>query len=133
LILNHTGSDHPWFKDALKGTNSQYRDYYVWAKKDSIRAEIAKKAVSFDSDNITQWHAVNNDTLAEHYYGFFWAGMPDLNFDNPKVKEEFVDIGKFWLTEMKVDGFRLDAARDIFFQQIAQATIMHFGYGLEMR
>jgi alpha-amylase len=114
LILNHTGSDHPWFKDAVKGKDSQYRDYYVWAKKDSIRAEIAKKAVSFDSDNLTQWHAVNKDTLAEHYYGFFWAGMPDLNFDNPKVKEEFIDIGKFWLTEMKVDGFRLDAARHIF-------------------
>ena len=114
LILNHTGSDHPWFKDASKGKNSQYRDYYVWAKKDSIRTEIGKKAVSFDSDNLTQWHAVNKDTVAEHYYGFFWAGMPDLNFDNPKVKEEFIDIGKFWLTEMKVDGFRLDAARHIF-------------------
>jgi alpha-amylase len=114
LILNHTGSDHPWFKDAVKGKNSKYRDYYVWAKKDSIRSQIAKKDVSFDSDNIRQWHAVNGDTLAEHYYGFFWAGMPDLNFDNPKVKAEFVDIGKFWLEEMKVDGFRLDAARHIF-------------------
>ena len=114
LILNHSGSDHPWFKEAVKGKNNEYRDYYVWAKKDSVRSQIAKKAVSFDSDNLTQWHAVNNDTLAEHYYGFFWAGMPDLNFDNPKVKEEFVDIGKFWLTEMKVDGFRLDAARHIF-------------------
>jgi alpha-amylase len=114
LILNHTGSDHPWFKDAAAGPQSKYRDYYVWARKDSVRDQIARKAISLDSDNITQWHAVNNDTLAEHYYGFFWAGMPDLNFDNPKVKEEFVDIGKFWLTEMKVDGFRLDAARHIF-------------------
>jgi alpha-amylase len=114
LILNHTGSDHPWFKDAVKGKDSPYRDYYVWANKDSIRSQIAKKATSFDSDNITQWHAANNDTLADHYYGFFWSGMPDLNFDNPKVKEEFVDIGKFWLTEMNVDGFRLDAARHIF-------------------
>ena len=114
LILNHTGYDHPWFQSAIKGKDSPYRDYYVWAKKDSIRNEIAKKAVSLDSDNITQWHPVNGDTVAEHYYGFFWGGMPDLNFDNPKVKDEFVDIGKFWLTDMNVDGFRLDAAKHIF-------------------
>jgi glycosidase len=114
LILNHTGSDHPWFQSAIKDKNSKYRNYYVWAKKDSIRSQIAKKQVSFDSDNITQWHPVNGDTLAEHYYGFFWGGMPDLNFDNPDVKAEFVDIGKFWLSEMKVDGFRLDAAKHIF-------------------
>ncbi len=114
LILNHTGSDHHWFKSAVSDKNSPYRDYYVWAKKDSIRTQISKKTTSFDSDNITQWHPVNGDTLAEHYYGFFWGGMPDLNFDNPKVKEEFIDIGEFWLKEMQVDGFRLDAAKHIF-------------------
>lgn len=114
LILNHTGSDHPWFQSAIKGPNSPYRDYYVWANKDSIRDQIAKKSISLDSDNITQWHAVNGDTLAEHYYGFFWGGMPDLNFDNPKVKQEFVEIGKYWLADMDVDGFRLDAAKHIF-------------------
>lgn len=114
LILNHTGSAHPWFQSAVKDKNSPYRDYYVWAKKDSVRSQIAKKAVSHDSDNITQWHAVDGDTLAEHYYGFFWGGMPDLNFDNPKVKQEFVEIGKYWLADMGVDGFRLDAAKHIF-------------------
>ncbi len=114
LILNHTGSEHPWFQAALKDRSSKYHDYYVWARKDSIRDQISRKQVSFDSDNLTQWHPVNSDTLGEHYYGFFWGGMPDLNFDNPDVKAEFVDIGKFWLTEMKVDGFRLDAAKHIF-------------------
>lgn len=114
LILNHTGSDHPWFQQAIKDKNSKYRNYYVWAKKDSIREQISKKQVSFDSDNITQWHAVDGDTTAEHYYGFFWGGMPDLNFDNPDVRAEFADIGKFWLTDMNVDGFRLDAAKHIY-------------------
>jgi glycosidase len=114
LILNHTGYDHPWFQEALKGKGNPYRNYYVWAKKDSIRNQIAKKQTTLDSDNIRQWHPVNNDTLAEHYYGFFWGGMPDLNFDNPKVKEEFVEIGRYWLTDMNVDGFRLDAAKHIF-------------------
>lgn len=114
LILNHTGYDHPWFQAAIRDRESPYRHYYVWARKDSIRQQIAKKAVSLDSDNITQWHPVKGDTLDEHYYGFFWGGMPDLNFDNPRVKEEFIDIGRFWLEDMQVDGFRLDAAKHIF-------------------
>lgn len=114
LILNHTGSDHPWFQSAISNKNSPYRDYYVWAKKDSIREQISKKATSFDSDNITQWHPVNGDTLSEHYYGFFYSGMPDLNFDNKRVRDEFIDIGRFWLSDLKVDGFRLDAAKHIF-------------------
>ncbi len=114
LIMNHTGSEHPWFKEAIKGKDNSYRNYYVWADKDSVADAIAKKSISLDSDNITQWHAVNNDGHSEHYYGYFYSEMPDLNFDNPKVKEEFVEIGKFWLTEMNVDGFRLDAAKHIF-------------------
>ena len=114
LIVNHTGYHHPWFQSAINEKDSPYRDYYVWAKKDSIEKQIAKKEIALDSDNINQWHPVNGDTLGEHYYGYFWDGMPDLNFDNPKVKEEFVEIGKYWLTEMKVDGFRLDAAKHIF-------------------
>lgn len=114
LILNHTGSGHPWFQTAINDTNSPYRDYYVWARKDSIRTQISKKTTSLDSDNITQWHPVNGDTLSEHFYGFFWGGMPDLNFDNPKVRQEFVEIGKYWLADMNVDGFRLDAAKHIY-------------------
>lgn len=114
LIVNHTGSDHPWFKNAIESKESPYRDYYVWANKDSIREQISKKSTSLDSDNIRQWHPVNGDTLSEHYYGFFYGGMPDLNLDNPKVRQEFVEIGKYWLGEMKVDGFRLDAAKHIF-------------------
>lgn len=114
LIVNHTGSGHPWFQGAIEGKSNPYRDYYVWAKKDSIRDQIAKKTTSLDSDNITQWHPVNGDTVAEHYYGFFYGGMPDLNLDNPAVRNEFIEIGKFWLNDMQVDGFRLDAAKHIF-------------------
>lgn len=114
LILNHTGSDHPWFRAALKDPQGPYRDYYVWADKDSVADQIAKKEVQLDSDNITQWHAPNGDSAAEHYYGYFWGGMPDLNFDNPRVREEFVEIGRYWLQEMNVDGFRLDAAKHIY-------------------
>ena len=114
LILNHTSKQHPWFLEASSGKDSPYRDYYVWADRDSIADEISKKTITLDSDNITQWHAVNGDVEAEHYYGFFSGHMPDLNFDNPKVRNECVDIAKFWLEEMKVDGFRFDAAKHIY-------------------
>ncbi len=114
LIVNHSGSGHPWFINAIKGKDNPYRDYYVWADKDSVRESLSKKTISLDSDNLTQWHPINGDTLSEHYYGFFWGGMPDLNLDNPKVKQEFVEIGKYWLGDMNVDGFRLDAAKHIF-------------------
>jgi glycosidase len=112
LIINHSGSGHPWFEEARKGRDNPYRDYYVWAQKDTIAESINKKVITLDSDNIRQWHDPGNGE--DFYYGFFIGGMPDLNYDNPKVREEIYDIGKFWLEEIGVDGFRLDAAKHIF-------------------
>lgn len=115
FVINHSSSEHPWFQDAKSGKDAEYRDYYVWADKDSIAQEIAKKETSFDSDNIRQWHPVTEeDTISEHYYGFFYGGMPDFNYDNPKVRQEFYEAGRFWLSEVGVDGFRLDAAKHIY-------------------
>jgi len=113
-VINHTGNLHPWFLEAQKGKDNPYRDYYVWARKDSIRNQIMKREKALDSDNIRKWHAVNGDTLGEHYYGYFNSLTPDLNLDNPRVREEIVNIARFWLDEIKVDGFRMDAARHIF-------------------
>ena len=53
------------------------------------------------------------------YYGFFTGAMPDLNYDNPKVFEEIVEIGRFWLDDIGVDGLRMDAAKHIFIDQRA--------------
>lgn len=115
LVVNHSGVDHPWFLNAKSGKGAKYRDYYVWADKDSIADQLAKKETSFDSDNIRQWHPVDEDNpIGEHYYGFFYGGMPDLNFDHEPLRKEIFDIGKFWLEEVGLDGFRLDAAKHIF-------------------
>jgi glycosidase len=114
MIINHTGSDHPWFKEAKKDKDNPFREYYVWANKDAVADQIAKKETAQDSDNIQQWHAVDGIESAEHYYGYFHGGMPDLNFDSEKVRKEIVDIGRFWLQDIDVDGFRLDAAKHIF-------------------
>jgi alpha-amylase len=114
FVINHTGNNHPWFLEAQKGKDNPYRNYYVWAKKDSIRGQLFKKTKTFDSDNLRKWHPVNGDTLGEQYYGYFNGLCPDLNMDNPKVKDEIVDIAKFWLSDLKVDGFRMDAAKHVF-------------------
>ncbi|WP_194778237.1 alpha-amylase family glycosyl hydrolase [Pararhodonellum marinum] len=112
LIINHTSDRHPWFLEAKKGSDNPYRDYYVWAKADTIADFINKKTITLDSDNIRQWHDPGYGE--DFYYGFFVGDMPDLNFDNPKVREEIYEIGRFWLEEIGVDGFRLDAAKHIF-------------------
>jgi alpha-amylase len=114
FVVNHTGNNHPWFLDAQKSKNSAFRNYYVWADKDSIRDQLFRKTKALDSDNIRKWHPVNGDSTAEHYYGYFNGLCPDLNLDNTKVREEIVDIARFWLDEIKVDGFRMDAAKHIF-------------------
>lgn len=112
MIINHTSTQHPWFEGAKSGEENSFRDYYVWAKKDTIASFLDKKVITLDSDNIRQWH---DPGKGEHYYyGFFWGGMPDLNFDNPALRSEIYDIGRFWLEEVGVDGFRLDAAKHIF-------------------
>ncbi|WP_425639410.1 alpha-amylase family glycosyl hydrolase [Algoriphagus yeomjeoni] len=112
LIINHSSSDHLWFQESKKGRDNPYRDYYVWAQKDTIADFIEKKVITLDSDNIRQWH--DPGFGEDFYYGFFNGGMPDLNFDNHMVREEIFDIGRFWLEEVGVDGFRLDAAKHIY-------------------
>ena len=112
LIINHTSSEHPWFLEAKTSRDNPYRDYYLWAQKDTVAAFLNKKIVALDSDNIRQWH--DPGIGEDYYYGYFWGGMPDLNFDNPKVRDEIYDIAKFWLMDVGVDGFRLDAAKHIF-------------------
>lgn len=113
-IINHTGDKHPWFLEAVKGKDNPYRDYYVWAPKDSVEVLQQNELAGPDTDNAQRWHEVPGDTSGELYYGYFNGQTPDLNFDNPKVRQEIYDAAKFWLTEVGVDGFRLDAAKHIY-------------------
>jgi alpha-amylase len=97
LVLNHASSEHPFFKEALRDTASAHRDWFVWS---------AKKPVNVPWGSEVWHHSPERD---EYYYGLFWHGMPDLNYKNPAVREEAKKIARFWLHEMGVDGFRLDA------------------------
>ncbi|MCB0835627.1 MAG: alpha-amylase [Bacteroidetes bacterium] len=112
LVVNHTSHLHPWFIESQKGPDNPYREYYIWRDLEEVKDEISKKELTTDSDNLTQWHQSGDDP--ERYYGFFWHEMPDLNFDSPKVREEVFKIGEFWLREVGVDGFRLDAAGHLY-------------------
>ncbi|MFT6867529.1 MAG: alpha-amylase [Cyclobacteriaceae bacterium] len=112
LVINHCSSEHPWFQAALNN-DEKYRDYFTWATREEIDNENKlEKATTGDSDNIRQWNEVKGED--ELYYAFFTGSMPDLNYDNPNVREDVYAIGKYWLTEIGVDGFRLDAAKHIY-------------------
>ncbi len=113
MVINHTSDQHPWFLNALKGDTARYRNFYIWATDEEIAKFSAhEKEITGDSDNLTQWHTADGNTKT--YYGFFTGTMPDLNYDNPDVRAEVIKISKFWLQEMGVDGFRLDAAKHIY-------------------
>lgn len=101
LVLNHTASDHPYFQSALLDRDSPYRDFYLWSPT-QIRVK----------DWGPVWHKA--ETRPEYYFGLFWSGMPDLNLANPKVKAEAQKIARYWLQDMGVDGFRLDAVAHFF-------------------
>ncbi len=100
LILNHTSSQHPWF---LEGQNpaSPYHDYYIWSETDPGYK---------GPDGQTVWHQARNGS---YYYGFFWSEMPDLNYRNPAVVKTMQEVARYWLKDIGVDGFRLDAAHHL--------------------
>lgn len=110
MVVNHSSSEHIYFQEASKGENNPFRDYYVWSSDTFIQRQEPH-----------HWHSNNGDR--EKYYGFFWKGMPDFNFDNPAVREEFKKIGKFWITEVGVDGFRLDAVKYIYPDSLVQKNV----------
>ncbi len=96
LVLNHTSSLHPWFISASSSNISPYRNFYFFS-------------LQLPEENSQFWHKKDS----EYYYGFFWSGMPDLNYDEKRVREEVKKIVKFWL-DKGVDGFRLDAVKHIY-------------------
>lgn len=102
LVLNHTSSEHPYFRSAALDPESPYRDWYVWA--DAPREMPGWQAPT--------WHP--NPFDDQYYFGLFWHGMPDLNLSNPEVTAEAKRIARYWLHEMDMDGLRLDAIAHLF-------------------
>ena len=111
-VVNHTSTQHPWFKSAMLNPASPLRDYYVWAQESETHRWQAQP---YNPGLPWQWHRVDStDASKGRYYGFFWREMPDLNFDNPDVRKSMIDNAIFWLKEVGIDGFRLDAAQHVY-------------------
>ncbi len=97
FVINHTSNQHPWFQGWASG-DSEYAGYY-------------RKITTGDSrlDQTGAWgQNIWHYTTGGYYCGYFGGGMPDLNWSNPVIQEEMVNIAEFWI-EKGVDGFRLDA------------------------
>ncbi|RYZ51740.1 MAG: alpha-amylase, partial [Sphingobacteriales bacterium] len=134
MVLNHSSSRNPWFLDASKNVNSPYRDYYVWTEHSDPQTRSAGNITAGESRRRNHWTRLRGADSNYYYYSQFSGNMPDLNFDNPKLREEVFKIGRFWASEVKVDGFRLDAARHIFPDERPQDNHWWWEYFLqEMR
>ncbi|HVB34164.1 MAG TPA: maltose alpha-D-glucosyltransferase [Patescibacteria group bacterium] len=103
LVLNHTSDQHPWFQEARSSRDNPRRDWYVW----SDTVERYKKArIIFTDTELSNWAW---DPVSKSYYWHrFFSHQPDLNYDNPVVREAMWGVMKFWF-DMGVDGLRLDA------------------------
>lgn len=104
LVLNHTSDQHPWFQRARRAPKgSPERDFYVWSDDDTKYSEARIIFTDTEPSNWT-W-----DPVAEQYYWHrFFSHQPDLNWDNPVVKEKMFEVMEFWL-DRGLDGFRADA------------------------
>ena len=103
LVLNHTSDQHPWFQAARKDKNSPYRDYYVWSDTDQKYLETR---IIFLDHQPSNW--AWDEVAGQFFWHRFYAEQPDLNFDNPAVREEMKKVAAYWL-DMGIDGFRADA------------------------
>jgi alpha-amylase len=100
-VMNHTSEQHPWFTQSAASAASPYRNWYRWSITNPGGTGPWGQTV---------WYNLNS----AYYYALFWSGMPDLNYETPAVKTEMFDIARFWLQDMHVDGFRLDAVKYIY-------------------
>jgi len=102
LVLNHTSDQHPWFQEARDPASDKH-NWYVWSETDEKYEDVRIIFTDSEDSNWT-W-----DPKAQKYYWHrFFSHQPDLNFDNPEVREKMKEVMFFWL-DMGVDGLRLDA------------------------
>ncbi|WP_288095230.1 alpha-glucosidase [Hydrotalea sp.] len=111
LVVNHSSNEHEWFQKSRSSRNNPYRNYYHW-----WNAENGKPPYRYSLFDINH-DAWKYDTLTNAYYlHYFSDKQPDLNWENPKVRNEVYNIMRFW-ADKGIDGFRLDA-----FQFVAKDT-----------
>lgn len=124
IVVNHSSDEHPWFKESRSSRDNPYRDYYHWWPAE--KGEPPYRYSLFDAEG----NAWKYDEKTNAYYlHYFSQKQPDLNWENPKVRQEVYDIMTFW-AEKGVDGFRLDAfqfaAKDTTFPEFPKGFEKNF-------
>ena len=102
LVLSHTSNEHEWFKQASKDKNSEYRDYYIW--ENGKNGSEPTNWASFFGGSLWEYNKATDD----YYMHLFSKKMPDLNWDNERLRAEMYKVANYWTT-LGIDGFRLDA------------------------
>jgi oligo-1,6-glucosidase len=103
LVVNHSSDEHEWFKGAKSSRDNKYRNYYHWWPAE--KGTPPKRYSLFD-ENADAWKY--DSTTNSYYLHYFSRKQPDLNWENPVLRNEMYDIMKFWL-DKGVSGFRMDA------------------------
>lgn len=103
LVLNHTSDQHHWFQKSRSDPDSKYRDYYVWSDDDQKYSDA--RIIFLDTEE-SNWSF--DEKTGMYYWHRFYTSQPDLNYDNPEVVKEMMNVMDFWM-EMGIDGFRADA------------------------
>lgn len=101
LVVNHTSDEHPWFIESRKSKDNPYRDYYIW--RDPLNGDVPNGLRSIFSGSAWQL----DEESGQYYLHLFSKRQPDLNWENPNVRQEVWDLMNFWL-EKGVGGFRMD-------------------------
>ena len=108
FVMNHTSSDHAWFQESRSSPDSPKRDWYVWS--DTVH-KYEEARIIFTDTETSNW--TWDDQAGAYYWHRFFSHQPDLNFDNPEVRQAMLDGLRFWL-DLGLDGFRLDAVPYLF-------------------
>ena len=103
LVLNHSSDEHDWFKQSRSSRTNKYRDYYHW-----WNAERGKPNPRYSLFDVNHDAWKYDSTTNAYYLHYFSGKQPDLNWENPKLRQEVYGIMKFW-ADKGIDGFRLDA------------------------
>ena len=102
LVVNHTSDEHPWFLESRKSKDNPYRDYYIW--REGKDGKVPNNWGSYFSGSAWQ----HDDATDMYYLHLFSKKQPDLNWENPKVREEVFSMMNWWCGEKGIDGFRMD-------------------------
>ncbi|WP_433076392.1 maltose alpha-D-glucosyltransferase [Dactylosporangium sp. CA-052675] len=108
LVMNHTSDSHQWFQESRRDPDGPYGDYYVWSDTDKAYSDARIIFVDTEESNWTF-----DPVRRQFFWHRFFSHQPDLNYANPEVQREMIDVLRFWL-DLGIDGFRLDAVPYLF-------------------